>query len=57
MVDSTNTHYDYSRIVRKPGENSIPTRKIKIYVLKANYNSSDTGDITTVNSYNEFQLH
>ena len=25
-----NTHYDYSRIVRKP-ELSIPTRKIKIY--------------------------
>ena len=49
----TKSHYDYSRIVRRPGA-SIPTRKIKIYVLKANYNSSDTGDITTVNSYNEF---
>ena len=48
-----NTHYDYSRIVRKP-EASTPTRKIKIYFLKANYNSSDTGDITTVNSYSDF---
>ena len=48
-----NTHYDYSRIVRKP-EASVPTRKIKVYFLKANYNSSDTGDITTVNSYNDF---
>ena len=46
-----NTHYDYSRIVRKPEANS--TRKIKVYFLKANYNSSDSGDITT-DSYNDF---
>ena len=45
--------YDYSRIIRK-SEFSAPTRKIIVYYSKAFYDASDTGDITTVNSYNAF---
>ena len=45
--------YDYARIVRKSDANA-PTRKLKVYFAKAEYDSSDTGDITTVNSYDQF---
>ncbi len=48
-----NSIYDYSRIVRKV-DASVPNGKIKAYYMSASYNSSDTGDITTVNSYSEF---
>jgi uncharacterized protein YkvS len=48
-----NTILDYSRIVRK--SNSVsPTRKIKIYFESADIPSSDTGNITTIDSYNQF---
>ena len=49
----TESIYDYSRIIRKPQFPS-PTRKIIIYYSKAYYDSADTGDITTANSYNSF---
>ena len=47
------TFYDYSRIVRKV-DAVAPVRKLKVYFAKAEYDSSDTGDITTVNSYDQF---
>jgi hypothetical protein len=47
------TFYDYSRIVRKK-DAIAPVRKLKVYFAKAQYDSSDTGDITTVNSYDQF---
>ena len=47
------TILDYSRIVRKV--NSLPpTRKIKVYYESAYIPTSDTGDITIVNSYGQF---
>ena len=45
--------YDYSRIIRRSGFDE-PKRQIRIYYSKAFYDSSDTGDITLVNSYNSF---
>jgi hypothetical protein len=45
--------YDYSRIIRKPGFPEA-NRKLRVYYSKGFYDSSDTGDITTVNSYNSF---
>jgi len=45
--------YDYSRIVRN-GDANVPARKLKVYFAKAEYATSDTGDITTVNSYDQF---
>ena len=48
-----NTFYDYSKIVRLK-DVIAPTKKIIIYYQSATYNSSDTGDITTVNSYDNF---
>ena len=47
------SYYDYGRITRKANAQA-PTRKIKVYFSKAEYSSSDTGDITTVNSYDQF---
>jgi len=48
-----NTIYDYSRIERLP-QFQAPVRKIVVYYSKAQYDASDTGDITTVNSYSSF---
>ena len=45
--------YDYSRIIRK-GTAGIPARKLKIFFTSAFYESSDQGDITTANSYTNF---
>ena len=47
------TILDYSRIVRKV-TSSAPTRKIKVYYESAYIPTSDTGDITIVNSYDQF---
>jgi len=47
------TFYDYSRIVRVPTSKE-PTRRLKIVYEYADFSASDTGDITTVNSYGEF---
>ena len=49
----TLTHYDYSRILRK-SEVEEPKGKLIVYFSKGVYNSSDTGDITTVESYNGY---
>ena len=45
-----NTFYDYSRLIRR-GEAQIPARKLRVYYASSTYDSGDTGDITTVNSY------
>jgi hypothetical protein len=47
------TILDYSRIVRKV-TSLPPTRKIKVYYESAYIPTSDTGDITIVNSYEQF---
>jgi len=47
------TIYDFSRIVRKE-ESAVPTRRLRAYYLSAEYDPSDTGDITLVDSYNSF---
>jgi hypothetical protein len=48
------TFYDYGSITRKSTADE-PTRKLKIYFSSGFYDSSDDGDITTVNSYNTFE--
>ncbi len=53
ITGQTPTFYDYSKIVRN--SNSVePQRKLKIIFSRGYYESSDLGDITTVNSYNSF---
>jgi hypothetical protein len=52
-IGQRGTFYDYGSIIRKSNADE-PTRKIKIYFSSGFYDSSDDGDITTVNSYNTF---
>ena len=47
------TIYDYSRITRKQ-ESKEPTKKIKVVFEYASFLNSDNGDITTANSYDQF---
>ena len=47
------TIYDYARIVRKPGFDA-PVKSLKIVFESGYYTASDTGDITTINSYKNF---
>mgnify|MGYP001356506343 CR=1 FL=1 len=47
------TFYNYGSITRK-NEFDPPAKKIKVYFESAFYESTDTGDITTVDSYNTF---
>ena len=47
------TIYDFARIVRTQGS-SVPNRRLRVYYLSAEYDSSDTGDITLVDSYDAF---
>ena len=47
------TIYDYSRITRKPGFNA-PSRRLLVVFESAFFAASDTGDITTANSYDNF---
>ena len=47
------TIYNYASITRRP-EASEPTKKLKVYFTSASYDSTDDGDITTVNSYKNF---
>jgi hypothetical protein len=47
------TFYDYGFITRKSKADE-PNKKIRIYFSNSFYDSSDDGDITTVNSYNTF---
>ena len=47
------TIYDQSRVVRKTGVKE-PTRKLKIVFESATFDTADTGDIITVNSYDQY---
>ena len=47
------TIYDYSRLIRKSNADT-PSKKLIVYFEKAVYDSADTGDITTVESYGDF---
>ena len=47
------TFYDQGRIKRK-NDASPPSKQIKIYFASASYSNTDDGDITTVNSYRQF---
>ena len=44
------TFYDYARIIRRGGA-QIPAKKLLIAFASADYDSADTGDLTTANSY------
>ncbi len=48
-----NTIYDYSRLVRKSGYDA-PIHQLSVVFESAYYTAADTGDITTVNSYKNF---
>ena len=47
------SYYDYARLVRKR-EAKIPTKKIIVYFESGSFDASDTGDVTTLNSYADF---
>ena len=47
------SYYDYARLVRKR-EAKIPTKKIIVYFESGSFEASDTGDVTTLNSYADF---
>jgi hypothetical protein len=47
------TIYDYSKLIRRKNTKQ-PTKKLKIVLESASFSNSDSGDITTVNSYNQF---
>ena len=47
------TFYNYSTINRKT-DSDAPSKKIKIYYQSASFDSNDTGDIVTTNSYDQF---
>ena len=47
------TFYDFGRIKRK-ADVEAPKRQLKVYFTSAYYSSTDDGDITTVDSYKEF---
>ena len=48
------TFYDYGIIKRKP-DSDAPSKKIKVYFQSGSYDSGDNGDITTINSYDQFK--
>ncbi len=48
------TFYDYGIIKRNPDADA-PEKQIKVYFMSAYYASTDTGDLTTVNSYDNFE--
>jgi hypothetical protein len=47
------TFYDYGSIIRKSTANE-PNKKIKVYFSSGFYDSSDDGDITTINTYSSY---
>ena len=49
----TGSFYDYGYLIRKSNTNE-PSKKLKVYFSNGYYESTDDGDITTVNSYNSF---
>jgi hypothetical protein len=52
-IGQRGTFYDYGSINRKLNAEE-PSKKIRVYFSNGFYDSSDDGDITTVNSYNTF---
>ena len=48
-----NTFYDFGRIKRK-SDSTAPSKQIRVYFTSAEYSSTDDGDITTINSYKQF---
>ena len=53
VTGQESTQYNYGYILKDPNA-AAPTKKIKIYFLSAYYDSNDSGDITTVDSYESF---
>jgi hypothetical protein len=51
--NQNNTIYDYSKLIRNKTTKE-PTRKLKIVFESAGFSSSDTGDLVTANSYQQF---
>ena len=49
------TIYNYGIIKRKSGTD-VPTNKLKVYFSSGYYDSTDTGDITTADSYENFNF-
>jgi len=47
------TFYNHGFLTRKP-DSEPPSKKIKIYFKSASFDTTDTGDIVTVESYNDF---
>lgn len=47
------TIYDYAKIIRNE-KFKEPTRKLRVIYEHATFDSSDSGDFTTVNSYNQY---
>ena len=47
------TFWDYGKLIRKE-VTEAPDKKLKVYFENAIYESTDTGDIVTVNSYDSF---
>ena len=45
--------YNFSFLERRD-EAAIPTNRLRVYYMSAEYDPSDTGDITVCNSYNDF---
>ena len=48
-----NTVYDYG-FLKRTADSNAPNSKIKVYYKSASFDSSDDGDIVTVESYNDF---
>jgi len=47
------SYYDYGKIIKKDGV-IAPKNKVKVVFARGYYNTSDTGDITTIDSYSNF---
>ena len=47
------TFYDYG-VLKKKENVDVPVKQLKVYFMSAYYASTDTGDVTTVNSYDNF---
>jgi hypothetical protein len=47
------SYYDYSKLIRNPST-SPSSKKLKVYYMRGYYDGSDSGDITTKESYNSF---
>ena len=45
--------YGYSSIRRRPSS-AAPTKRLKIYFAKGSFDANDTGDLTTIQSYEQF---